>query len=297
MRFGTTVKPALAGLGASIVIAVGAISATSALADPTTDPSSDPSSPPTTPTPTPPSTPTGKPPSHPPTHPPTKPPTKPPPGKTPSLSISLSLSGATAAPGGSVTANVHVSASRAAAHNAVIRVSASGVTVAPDARGLGTIGSGSLSSAVLIPAGHAAGRVTVTATVSADHAGSRSASRTITVSGSPGISPPGGTAPNLPSGMNAPGVSGVRLPAGSPVQLPLLAPNVAVPNVAPMTVAGRQTELRGFGSPLGPQNGFQRLIYTQVAWLTALLTAFGLFAMRLRLARAVARRRHRRTAA
>jgi hypothetical protein len=131
----------------------------------------------------------------------------------------------------------------------------------------------------------------VTATVSADKAGARGASATITVSvagaGSSGAAPSGGGTVLSPPGQ-VPGVAGLPASAtaveGPPqAQLPLIAPQPAVapgalPDVQPVSLRTSTTILG-----LDPES--YRLLLIQVAWLTALLVGISLMLTQLRLNR------------
>ena len=273
-------KTVFVGLGTAALLVSGAAVPMAALAaDPTpptgTDPSSGPSDPPTTP-----------PPSTPPPTKPSPPPTIPPVRLPPALSIRLSLSAASAAPGGSVTATVQVSALHAVAHDTVLRLSASSATVSSPG-GLGDLGSGarSFSAVVSVPPGHGKGTVTVTASISADRADARSATRKLKVtsagstSGGGGVNL-GGGAPNLPFSSN-PGT--VPQVGGAQPQLPLIGQD---PAVAPMFLTTKApVSLRANSSPLGLDETSYRLVWTDVAWLTALLVGLSLLITQLRLNR------------
>jgi hypothetical protein len=312
--YGSRAKPIFVGLGTAAILAVSGATVPMALADPapTSDPTPTPSeSAPTTPPPsTPP--PTSPPPSTSPPTTPRKPPTptqQPRPTKTPnrpapsspslspspSLSIGLSLSSVTVAPGGSVTATVRVSAHHAVAQHAVLSLSAPSADVSSPG-GLGNLGSGgrAVSRVVKISTGHAAGTVTVTAAVSADRASTRRASGTITVTVAGGAIPPGGAAGGgisggvTPPSLPGPGVPGApRQPGPLPEpQLPMVA---QPPSVAPELLAGATpVSLRANSSPLGLDPTSYRLVWTEVAWLSALIVGVSLLLTQLRLKR----RRH-----
>ena len=286
MRSRANTTPVLAALGAAAVVTLGAVGtpAPAFAADPSPtageDPAPDPS---------------GGPPGGPP-H--ASPPAAPgPPGSTPpyrpvpSLTVRLSFSAARAAPGGSVTVTARVGAQRAVAHHAVLRVSAPGDSVVGGAVSLGDVSAArSALSVVNIPAGHAAGTVTVTASLSADRASTRSDTRTITVTGR--STPPaagasgGGAVPPPPPSL--PGVTGAATAdeAGGPAdaRLPLIAGRD--PAVAPGRLpAVRPVSLRTRAAPLGLDAASYRLLWTQVAWLTALLVGVSLLLVQLRLNR------------
>lgn len=283
----------LTALGAATVITLGAVAfpapalatdpAPTASDDPSPDPSTDPPSspPPSDPPPTkapPPAT----------TPPYTPPPHTPPPGTSdPVLSMVLSLSPGTVVPGGSVLAAVTMASGSAVAHHTVLRVSAPSARVA----GPGTLGDLSaqrtVTAVVTIPAGHAVGTVNVTASLSADHASTRSVSRKITVvmPGTAGATA-GITAADLPSGMSVPGFPGALTALGAPgqTQLPLVAGQLPV--VAPDgSVRTEDVALRGDASPLGLDEASYRLFWTQVAWLAALLVGVSLLLTQMRLKR------------
>jgi hypothetical protein len=131
----------------------------------------------------------------------------------------------------------------------------------------------------------------VTATVSADKASARGASATITVSvagtESSGAAPAGGGTVLSPPGQ-VPGAAGFPASAtaveGPPqAQLPLIAPQPAVapgalPDAQPVSLRTRTTLLG-----LDPES--YRLLWTQIAWLTALLVGISLLLTQLRLNR------------
>ncbi len=264
-------KTVFVGLGTAAVLVSGAAVPMAALAaDPTpsADPSPGPSDPPSD--------------SPPPTK-PTPPPTTPPVRLPPSLSVHLSLSAASAAPGGSVTATIQVSALHAVAHNTVLRMSATSATVSSPG-GLGDLGSTArtFSTVVTIPADHAKGTLTVTASLSADRADSKSETAKLKIAGSSsgGITLGGGAAPNLPFSTTPGGVP----PTGSgQPQLPLIGQD---PAVAPMVLTTREpVSLRANASPLGLDETSYRLVWTDVAWLTALMVGLSLLITQLRLNR------------
>lgn len=289
-------RPMLTALGAATVISLGAVAvpapalatdpAPTASEDPAPDPSSDPPSsppagdPPPTKTPPPATTPPYTPPPH-----------TPPPGTSdPVLSMVLALSPGTALPGGSVLATVTMASRPAVAHHTVLRVSA------PSARVAGPPAIGDLSAertvtaVVTIPAGHAAGTVSVTASLSADHASTRRVTRKITVvlPGTPGAAGAAGAmaAADLPSGLSVPGFPGALTALGAPgqAQLPLIAGQQ--PAVAPDGSARTdEVALRGDASRLGLDEASYRLLWTQVAWLAALLVGVSLLLTQMRLKR------------
>ncbi len=272
MLFGAhhSTRTVFVGLGTAALLVTGvALPALAADPSPSADPSTGPSEPP---------------PSSPPPSTPSPPPTTPPAQLPPALSIKLSLSDATAAPGGSVTAVIQVSALHSIAHNTVLRLSASSANVSSPG-GLGDLGSDarSISAIVTIPPGHAKGTVTVTASVSADRASSRTATRKLEVtsagSASGGITP--GGMPNLPSL----GIPGIAPQPGSTTdpQLPLIGQD---PAVAPLFLQTRApVSLRANSSPLGLDETSYRLVWTDVAWLTSLLVGLSLLITQLRLNR------------
>jgi hypothetical protein len=296
--FGSRTKPFVLTLGAATVLAIGgatvpltalASDSGSTAEDPTTDPSSTPGADPSespTPDPTPSDPPTSDPTDPPPV---IDPPSDPPGGGTtaPSLTISMSLSSKTAGPGGSVTATVKVSSRNATAHNAQLRLSASGATVLSPG-GLGDLGSTSRSvaSLVTIPTTHGPGTVTVTAAISADHATTRRTSQTINVT----------TAAAAAANLGAPGMSGLPFTApgsglpGAPMTLPGLQPQLPLigqpPAVAPkLGQPGTPTALRAASSPLGMDDTTYRLVVTQMAWLSALLVFMSVLLTQIRVKR------------
>jgi hypothetical protein len=271
-------------MGAAAVITLGAVATPApALADPSPtageDPAPDPSD----------STPSDPPPATSPPIEPAPPNSSPPYQRTPSLSVHLSFSATRAAPGGAVTATARVSAAHAVAHHAMLRFSAPGASVVGGVLSLGEVSAERPASAVVrIPAGHAAGTVTVTASLSADRASTRSATGKISVTGA-GASGSASAAADLSSSAPAPGlglpgqttVTGAG-PAGA--QLPLIAGQA--PAVAPDQLPEvRPVSLRAKTSPLGLDATSYRLLWTQVAWLTALLVGISLLLTQLRLNR------------
>lgn len=131
----------------------------------------------------------------------------------------------------------------------------------------------------------------MTATISADGAGARTARATITVTAALGAV---GTVENTTGGSEAlppaslpisglPG-TGVTLPgATAQAQLPLLAQD---PSIAPGELpAVEPVSLQTKTSPLGLDATSYRLLWTQVAWLTALLVAISMLLTQLRLNR------------
>jgi hypothetical protein len=190
-----------------------------------------------------------------------------------------------------VTATAHVRALRAVAHHAVVRFSASSASAGGPVS-LGDLGSGqrSASGAIRIPAGHGGGSVTVTASVSADRAGARSASGKLSVStAGDGTAHADSAAvegaPLAPS-LQVPGLPGTGAALGggpAQAQLPLIAQQPAVaPGELP---AVRPVSLRTKAAPLGLDPISYRLLWTQVAWLTALLVGISLLLTQLRLNR------------
>jgi hypothetical protein len=298
----SSARPVFVAVGTATVITLGAVAvpATAFAVDPSPtageDPTPEPSTPPSDPpadTP-PPSTPPPRTPA--PDH-PAPPHSSAPYRPSPSLTIRLSLSAASAAPGGSVTATARVSARRAVAHHAVLRFSAPGAHVVGGAVSLGDVGAArSASSVVEIPVGHGAGRLTVTASLSADRASRRSASGRITVTGGGGSSAtvPARAGGHLPASIpglpvTAAGAEGglaqARLPLIAGPQQPAVAPN-GMPAVRPVS-------LRTKTSPLGLDAASYRLLWIQIAWLTALLVGVSLLLTQLRLNRRRVRRARR----
>jgi hypothetical protein len=289
---GSNTKPIFVALGAATVLTVSAVAVPVAAfaVDPSPMASEEPAPDPSDPPPA-----TDPPTSPPPDSPPPGdggspgPPHSPPPyDPAPSLTVRLSLSAVTAAPGGSVTATAKVSAQRAVAHHTVVRFSASSATVG-GAVSLGDLGSGSrsASSVVRVPAGHGSGSITVTATLSADKASTRSSSGKITVTASGGpatANVPGAGLPLSPSAP-VPGLPGsaAALGGSAQAQLPLIAQQ---PATAPgRQLAARPVSLRTNTSPFGLDTTSYRLFWTQVAWLTALLVGVSLLLTQLRLNR------------
>jgi hypothetical protein len=288
-------KPIFVALSTATLLGLGpvALPATAFAADPSPTAGEDPSPEPSESAP-----PSDPPPDTPP--PDTPPPVTPSPPRSsphpthpaPSLAIRLSLSATSAAPGGSVTATAHVRALRAVAHHAVVRFSASRASAGGPVS-LGDLGAGERSAAgvIRIPAGHDAGSITVTASLGADRADARSASGRVRVS------PAGagaahtdeaaaGGAPLSPS-LQVPGLSGTGAAAlgggAAQARLPLIAQQPAVaPDALP---AVRPVSLRTKAAPLGLDPISYRLLWTQVAWLTALLVGISLLLTQLRLNR------------
>jgi hypothetical protein len=202
---GSNRKPIFLALGTATILtlSVAAVPVAAFAADPSPtageDPAPDPSgSPPASDPPTSPPPDTSPPASPGPPH------SSPPYDPAPSLTIRLSLSATTAAPGGSVTATARVSAQRAVAHHAVVRFSASSASVG-GAVSLGDLGAErSASSVIRIPASHDGGSITVTASLSADKASTRSTTGKIKVTGADSgaadvVAPGGGPlAPSIP---------------------------------------------------------------------------------------------------
>jgi hypothetical protein len=276
----STTKPIFVALGTATVITLGAVALPAAAfaADPAPtagdDPAPDPSSTPSA--------------SDPPDSPPpdTPPRTTPRPSEpSPSLSIKLSLSTSTAAPGGSVMATVRVSAQRAVGHHAVLRLSAASASVTSPGL-LGDLGAErSASTVVTIPAGHGAGTVTVTASLSADRASTRNTSRKITITAA-GVGATGaaGAAGGLP--LRVPGLPGAATTLGGPAQAQLPLIGEQQPAVAPDQLPNvKEVSLRTVASPFGLDATAYRLFWTQVAWLTALLVGISLLLTQLRLNR------------
>jgi hypothetical protein len=310
----SSTKPIFVALGTATVLTLSpvALPATALAADlgPAAgdDPSADPSdpppesdSPPDTPTPDTP-TPDTPPPDTPP--PDTPPPDTPPPDSpgspgssppyhpSPVLNLRLTLSAGAATPGGSVTATARVSAQRAVAHHAVLRLSASSANVSGPVS-LGDLsGARSVSGVVRIPAGHAllagTGTITVTASLSADKASTHIATGKINVTSTVDETAKGaeigGEMPPSPS-LPVPGLPGTAAAVGGPAQaqLPMIAqePSVASGELP----AVRPVSLRTKASPLGLDPTAYRLFWTQVAWLATLLVAVSLLLTQLRLNR------------
>lgn len=294
-------RPIFVALSTATLLGLGpvAVPAAAFAADPSPTAGEDPSPAPTDSAP--PSAPPTDPPSAPPSDPPpdTPPPDTPPPRRSspgpsrpaPSLTIRLSLSATKAAPGGSVTATAHVRALRAVAHHAVVRFSASSAS-ADGPVSLGDLGSAerSASSVIRIPAGHDGGSITVTASLGADRADARSASGKISVSpAGDGAAHADDTAVGgalLSPSLQVPGLPGTDAAMGggpAQAQLPLIAQQPAVaPNELP---AVRPVSLRTKAAPLGLDPISYRLLWTQVAWLTALLVGISLLLTQLRLNR------------
>jgi hypothetical protein len=227
----------------------------------------------------------------------TPPPDTPPPSRpaplpyrpSPVLNLRLTLSAGAAAPGGSVTATARVSAQRAVAHHAVLRFSVSSASVS-DPIALGDLGGDrSVSGIVRIPAGHGTGAVTVTASLSADRASGRNATGKINVTAADGgeaakAADLGGL-PLLPS-EPVPGLPGTAAAVGggpAQAQLPLIAQQPAVASAELPAV--RPVSLRTKAPPLSLDAISYRLLWTQVAWLAALLVAVSLLLTQLRLNR------------
>ncbi|GLY80916.1 hypothetical protein [Actinoallomurus iriomotensis] len=299
MLSGSNARPVFVALGAATVITLGAVAtpATALAADPSPtaadDPAPDPSggsTPSDSPSNPPSDSPSDPPPASSPPVKPAPPPSSPPYQRTPSLSVHLSFSAAKAAPGGSVTATARVSAAHAVAHHAMLRFSATGASVVSGLLSLGDVSAARSASAVVkIPAGHAAGTVTVTASLSADRASTHSDAGKITVTGSGssvGASAAGADLPSsaLATGLGLPDQTATAGAGPAGAQLPLIAGQA--PAVAPDQLPAVQpVSLRTKTSPLGLDATSYRLLWTQVAWLTALLVGISLLLTQLRLNR------------
>ena len=223
---------------------------------------------------------------------------------SPVLSLRLTLSAGAAMPGGSVTATARVSAQRAVAHRAVLRFSASSASVSGPVS-LGDLsGERSVSGVVRIPAGHASGAVTVTASLSADRAGTRIATGKINVTATvdeaaKGAEIGGAEPPSL--SLPVPGLPGTAAAMGGPAQvrLPMIAQQQQPPVASAEPPSVRPVSLRTKASRPGLDPASYRLFWTQAAWLATLLVAVSLLLTRLRLNRrrlpAAARGSRRRT--
>jgi hypothetical protein len=236
---------------------------------------------------------------------------------SPSLTIRLTLSAGAAAAGGSVTATARVSAQRAVAHHTVLRFSASSASVSGPIS-LGDLdGERSVSGVVRTPTGHGTDPVMVTASLSADRASTRSATGKIKVTdaGTAKTADPGGGEPLSPSmpvpsmpvpsmpvpsmpvpsmpvpglpvpSMPVPGLPGTAAAMGggpAQAQLPMIAQRPPVTSAELPAV--RPVSLRTRATPIGLDATFYRLLWIQVAWLTALLVGVSLLLTRLRLNR------------
>ena len=293
-------KPIFVALGAATVLTLGpvALPGTALAADPGPTAGDDPSAdPPDSPPASEPPRDTPPPDTPPPDTPPpgTPPPDRPRPSDSsppyrpsPVLNLRLTLSAGAATPGGSVTATARVSAQRAVAHHAVLRFSASSANVSGPVSLGGLGGERSVSGVVRIPAGHEAGAVTVTASLSADKASTRIATGKINVTstadGTAKGAEIGGEEPPSPS-LAVPGLPGTAAAAGGPAQaqLPMIAQQ---PSVASAELpAVRPVSLRTTASPFGLDPASYRLFWTQVAWLATLLVAVSLLLTQLRLNR------------
>ena len=294
MLSGSNARPLFVALGAATVLTLGAVAtpATAFADDPSPtageDPAPDPSG--STPSDPPSDSPSDPPPATSPPAQPAPPHSSPPYQRTPSLSVHLSFSAARAAPGGAVTATARVSAAHAVAHHATLRFSAPGASVISGVFSLGDVSAVRSASAVVkIPAGHAAGTVTVTASLSADRASARSAAGKITVTGDGSSVSASAAAADLPSsalatGLGLPSQTGATGGGPADAQLPLIAGQA--PAVAPNQLPAVQpVSLRTKTSPLGLDATSYRLLWTQVAWLTALLVGISLLLTQLRLNR------------
>jgi hypothetical protein len=285
----SSTKPIFVALGTVTVLTLSpvALPATALAADPgpaaSDDPSADPSDSPAASDP-PPYTP---PPDITPAERPGPPDSSPPYRPSPVLSLRLTLSAGTVTPGGSVTATARVSAQRAVAHHPVLRFSASSASVGGPVL-LGDLGGErSVSGVVRVPADHASGAVTVTASLSADRASTRVATGKINVTATVddtdkdaeiGGAPP---SPSLP----VPGLPGTAAAMGGPAQaqLPMIAQQPSVASAVMPAV--RPVSLRTKEPPLGLDPISYRLFWTQVAWLATLLVAVSLLLTQLRLNR------------
>jgi hypothetical protein len=181
-------------------------------------------------------------------------------------------------------ATIKLSAQRAVAHHAQLKLSAPGADVSDPAK-LGDLGSAERSfvGLVRIPASRRSGKIAVTASVAADHAVTRSASSTITVT--PGAST--GGLGGLPGGLGL--TANGKVPPlselgslGQP-NLPLIGEQ---PAVAPASLGGATPiSLRANTAPFGFDPMLYRLVWIQVAWLSALLVGLSMLLTQLRLNR------------
>ncbi|MFG2003793.1 hypothetical protein ACGFNU_32005 [Spirillospora sp. NPDC048911] len=191
------------------------------------------------------------------------------------------------APGGSVTAMVRVSASKANATGATVRLSGSGVSISPGSQSLGTVTSAGANAlaTVNIPDTAKHGVITISATVSAAKAASKTASATVVVTAKENIAPPPGTGPASPG---APGSSGGAPGSGgfNPFSLPpsqVALPPVASPQIAP----DAQPILSTVALRAGTEPAFDSkdLAALQAGWLAALAASTALLLARLQMSR------------
>lgn len=181
-----------------------------------------------------------------------------------------------------------VAAQRAVAHHAVVKLFAPGAEV--DLHGtLGDLGpdARSVTGVVSVGSPHAAGPLTVTATVSADQAGHATVMRRITVDATGGgtggtrggAGPDGGSSFALPP---APMTASPRPDLAAP-RLPLVAPP---PAVAPDRTEQPATSIvmRASVSPIGLGRRSLRLAVIEAGWLAGLLVGLSLLVARLRAA-------------
>jgi hypothetical protein len=184
-------------------------------------------------------------------------------------------------------AKISVAAQRAVAHHASVRLSAPGAAV--DLHGtLGDLGSGtrSVTGLVSIDSTHAAGTVTVTATVTADKVDPATATRRLTVDAVVGGAGPaddgasGGANFALPpvpmTASPLPYLGTPRLPLVA--QAPTVAPERTEPPATPIVMTANV-------SPIGLDRPSIRLIVTEAGWLAGLLATLALLIARLRAAR------------
>ncbi|WP_165964680.1 hypothetical protein, partial [Actinomadura sp. KC216] len=219
---------------------------------------------------------------------PTDPPTDPPPGpgepKAPELVLGLTVSEATMRPGGSITATVRVSSRYATAGNTVLRLSASGASVSPRARTLGSVGGGGAATLATVraPSDARPGLVTLRAAASATKAKGVSRSYKLIVTDASGAPPPGVSLANLPPGVPPLTPSGFDPLAG------MRGPQVVFPPIA-------QPQIAPSPGPLVPVSGLRELpdepltvedlAALQAGILAALTVSVTLLLLRLRLMR------------
>jgi hypothetical protein len=145
-----------------------------------------------------------------------------------------------------------------------------------------------VSGVVRIPAGHASGAVTVTASLSADKASTQISTGKINVTATVDETAKGaeiGGAPPPSPSLPVPGLPGTAAAMGGPAQaqLPMIAQQP--PAASAELPAVRPVSLRTKASPFGPDPISYRLFWTQVAWLATLLVAVSLLLTQLRLNR------------
>ncbi|WP_329522068.1 hypothetical protein [Spirillospora sp. NBC_01491] len=196
------------------------------------------------------------------------------------------MSAATMRPGGSITATVRASSARATAHNAVLRMSASGgASVSPGSQGLGSVGGGGASALVTVRAAAAAkpGTITLTARLSASKAATRTRSYKLVITDASGAPPPG---TDLPSGVPPlTGSGGTPFSSALPgVTAPQVAlPPVTSPQIAPSAMP--MVPVAGLRPEAGDDLSVEDLMSIQAGFLAAMTASVTLLLLRLQLSR------------